>query len=493
MQELHQYIHRMDAAEKKYFRRFGLKDESKGDSQTKQLFELLDSITDYNEEKLHYRIKRLKLEKQINHTKSYLFHLLTETLVWYHRENFPELKNAFDNATVQLLSERGQEAAAEKALSKANKDIVNNGSFAERWSVLSNGIHTATNEFLSNKKRELTATNDSLELRGKLLDEMKRYHEYDVLLSQQLILIRKAMQARSKEELDALNSIMQNELVQSKAFATSHDSRFVFHTIRLQHFNIVGNLKDALEEAEHLITFLKTSPRQESSAMRKLWAYSQLTQACYFNGQWEKLELYLHELHNVPVHSLTESVARFSYYVQLAIPMLDRKKDTKALLSLLNEAKEQLKKSGSELRVDVRMGITITCASAFVEYKEYKQAIEVCEHFLTNYNTGIRLDIMLMLYVYEFIAHLETGNALYVSNTIQNVNRYFIRNNFKGLFENTLLKIFKKLSEAGDVGLSVSEIKDLKTELQKSADKDTNPQVLSLMPIVISFLDTKLK
>ena len=89
MKELHQLVKSLNPQEKKYFRRFGLKDDSKGQSSAEVLFEILDAIDTYDEEKLAITLKRKKLDKKAAHVKHYLFDLLLDTLTWYHKEKLP--------------------------------------------------------------------------------------------------------------------------------------------------------------------------------------------------------------------------------------------------------------------------------------------------------------------------------------------------------------------------------------------------------------------
>jgi len=491
MEELYRFIKRLNTNEKKYFRRFGLKDESKGDSQTRELFELLDSFENFEEEKIQNRLKRLKLDKQINHTKNYLFNLLTETITWYNREHFPGLSSAYELAKIQLLEEKGLFKEAEKLSSKAIDESFQKGSFSNKWDLAGYQIQAALNNFLSNKKNEPTETLEFLNDRTKLLEQMDRYHRYDNLLKQQQIIIRKAMEARSSDDLKVLNEIMENALVQNFDLATTPEAQFIFYTLRIQHFNIIGEKEKLLTEAEQLLSLIKSDAGQKISVMNRLWTYSQMAQALYFTNQWAKLETCLAELKNIKTQSTTESIAQFSYYTQLIVPLLDYKKDTKALIDALNEIKETLQNTGDELRPDVRMVITITCISGFVEYKEYGKAIDVCEHFLTNYNTGVRLDIMLLIYAYQFISQMELGNMLYVNNVIQNVNRYFLRNSYKGKFETTILHVFKKLSEIQNYSQHRKEILKLKKELNESFANASNTQHFGVLPVINTFLDSK--
>lgn len=491
MKDLYQFIHQLDSAEKKYFRRYGLKDETKGDSQTKALFELLDDIDTYDEEKILNRIKRQQLDKQQVNTESYLMKLLIDTMLWYNRERFPGFMIAFNTAKVQFLNEKGWYDEAEKISLRIISSSLEQGTFSERWNALNQRIDIALNEFLSHKKNDITETNELLAKRSKLLAQMNRFEEYDSLLKKQQVIIRKAMEAKSPGDQQLLNEIMESELLQKPDMALSVESKFIYHTLRVQYYNVTGNSKAVFAETEALIALYKTELYKNISTMNALWTYSQYAQSLYFAGEWKRLEECLEELNNIPTQNNTEAIAKFSYYVQMAIPLLDHNKDTKALIKLLHTVKHKLETTGTELRADVRMVITLSCVSGYVEYNDYNNAIDVCEHFLTKYDTGVRLDIMLMLYAYQFIAHLELGNKVYVNNVVQNVNRYFLRNEFKGNYETTLLKTFKKLSEMENPKTQKAEVLLLKAELEKSAAESTSQQMLSLLPLLLGYLDSK--
>jgi hypothetical protein len=304
--------------------------------------------------------------------------------------------------------------------------------------------------------------------------------------------MRKAMQARSEEDLHSLNEIFENEIVQQATFANSPDSHFIFFTLRLHHFQLTNQLDKFYAEAKDAVDYIKLQGTENFPAMQVLWAYAQLTQACYFTRQWQLLKNYLEELKSVEITNTTEKTAQFTYYTQLAITLYDFKQDKKLLTLTLNEAISNLMLFKNRLRPDIRLSITLTCVSALVEYGYYSKAVDLCEDFLTNYDTGIRLDALLMLYVYEFICHLEMGNTLYINNTIQNVYRYFLRHDYKGAFESKLMLVFKKISEIHNYSSHRKEIEKLKEELNEAGENAANHQHLALMPLVQNFLDAKL-
>ncbi len=491
MREVFQLIKSLSANEKKYFKRYRLRAEQKELSNIEILFNILDEVEEYDSTKIEARIKRAKLEKQATETASYLFEVLTESLVWYNRQHIDGLSNYYELAKMKLLEDRGLDKEALRLSKKLFPQVLNNGGFVERWNILGKNIYNASNEFLSDKKSDYETISGWIDKRSFLLTQMDRFHQYDSLLVQQLGFMRKAMQARTDDDLQQLSRIFENPLVADKQLANSDDSRFIFHTIRLHHFYIFQHWNEFYTEAGQLVNYISHEAVKKFETMRVLWAYAQLTQACYFTGNWAQLEFYLGQLNGLAENNQTEKIARFTYYTQLAITLFDHQQDEGHLLEILNEAVSHLKEFKDRLRPDVRLAITITTASAFIEYGQYGKAIDLCEDFLMNYDTDIRLDALLMLYVMEFISHIELGNTVYLNNTIQNVYRYFLRNDYKGEFEGALLKIFKKVSEIDSIENPQAEYEKLVNEWHQITQKLPNQQHITLLPIVKNFLLAK--
>jgi|GEM_PF-4290110 len=493
MFDLYQLIHSLDPNEKKYFKRFGIRDESKGKSNTLKLFELFEEAEVYDEEKILIKIKRSKLDKQLASLKHYLGELLMDNLLWYHKDEIAGLDTALTLAKMKLLEGRGLEEEAVKLLDKAAKDIDQRDAFVEKWNLLSKQIVTASNDFLANKKYGFNKVDELLHQRGALMLQMQRTHEYEVLMIRQLRVMRKAMQARNENDVNELEEVFKNPLIQNKQKANSNEALFMYHTVRVHHYLLKGDMENFYAEALAMVQFIKAEERKALGIMRVLWAYSQITQACYFTQRWAELEFFLSELKALQVVMQTEQMAQFSYYTQLAITLLDFKADAEGLLILLAETQAKLVEFDNKLRPDIRLAITITTVSALIEYGKYSKAIQVCENFLTNYDSGIRLDAMLMLYVYEVVAHLEEGNMIYVNNVVQNIYRYFLRNEYNGVFESTMMKVLKKLSEIEEYTAHTTELNKLRTELTHSAGGAANRQHLALLPFLQSFIDAKLK
>jgi len=318
------------------------------------LFDILEDTDAFDEEKILFRLKRQKLDKQIADTKDYLFEILTDTLVWYHKENNGESGSFYQLSKIRLLEDRGLENEAAKLAKKLFPQVLENGSFVEKWNVLGKNINHASNDFLAHKKSNYADITTWMDKRHELLQQMQRCHDYDLLLVQQLGVMRKAMQARNDDDLQLLNKIFENQLIQDQTSATSTDAQFIFHTIRLHHFQIFQQWSNFYNEALELVNSIKQSHHGTFEKMRILWAYAQLTQASYFTGNWAQLELSLNELQNTEADNQTEKIARFTYYSQLAITLFDFKKNKTQLTITLNETVQHLSEFKNRIRPDIR-------------------------------------------------------------------------------------------------------------------------------------------
>ncbi len=492
MDDLFRLIKSMDTEEKRYFRRFGLKDDSKGKSQTEKLFDLLEQMETFDEDQLNYRLKREKLDKQIASLKSYLTEKLLDSLLWYRKSSFPGLANSFELAKIGMLEERGLQEEADRLMRRLSPSVAASESFTDRWNILAKRISNASNAFLSDRKVDFEEVNTWLQERAELLQQMERFNAYDSLLMQQLKVMRKAMLARNEQELAQLNQLFESNLVQDKQQANSAESLFIFYTLRIHHFSILQQPAAHFNEALALVNYFKEQSGS-TPPMRLLWAYAQLTQACYNTARWIELEQYLKELQQIQVHSQTERMAGFIYHTQLAITLYDYKRDEDTLLQIIKESQPKLKEFGNRLRPDIRLSITITMVSALVEYGYYNEAVALSEDFLTYYEAGIRLDALLLLHAYELVAHLETGNMVYVNNTVRNIHRYFQRHDYKGPFETALMNAFRKLSEISDYKAYREDLLRLHAELSETAKAAEYGHHMQLLPLIQTFVLAKME
>ncbi len=119
--DIYELIQSMDASEKRYFKRFSSIHSDKKNSVSIQIFDVLDKMKSYSEEKLKAHFKDQKTAQHLHVSKNYLLKNILRSLRNYHQSfsKESELKDLL--VEIEILSQKKQYALAYKILLKAYK------------------------------------------------------------------------------------------------------------------------------------------------------------------------------------------------------------------------------------------------------------------------------------------------------------------------------------------------------------------------------------
>lgn len=119
--EIFELIHSMDASEKRYFKRYSSIHSDKKDSVSIQIFDALDKMKFYSEEKLKDHFKDQKTAQHLHVSKNYLLKNILRSLRNYHQSFSKESELKDILVEIEILSQKKQYHLAYKILSKAYK------------------------------------------------------------------------------------------------------------------------------------------------------------------------------------------------------------------------------------------------------------------------------------------------------------------------------------------------------------------------------------
>ncbi len=111
-------IKSLNSTEKAYFKKFVGADEN---SNYLKLFDAINSLPDYDEEKILKKFRGEKFGKNLSVSKSYLFELIMDSLRSYHRNRSFTLKAENMLGNLRILQEKGLTEIFEKQLEKAKE------------------------------------------------------------------------------------------------------------------------------------------------------------------------------------------------------------------------------------------------------------------------------------------------------------------------------------------------------------------------------------
>ena len=118
--DLHKLIKNLTKSEKRYFKDKTLKLNPDG-TKYLELFDLLDSIKKYSNERFKKELVAIGIHKNVSYTQNYLFNVLLEELHNYRKQNDIELKIKDSIAQAKFLYERNLLSTYKKVLINAEK------------------------------------------------------------------------------------------------------------------------------------------------------------------------------------------------------------------------------------------------------------------------------------------------------------------------------------------------------------------------------------
>ncbi|GIV43715.1 MAG: hypothetical protein KatS3mg035_0838 [Bacteroidia bacterium] len=111
----------MDASEKRYFKRYSSIHSDKKDSVSIQIFDVLDKMKSYSEEKLKEHFKDQKTAQHLHVSKNYLLKNILRSLRNFHQSFSKESELKDILVEIEILSQKKQYSLAYKILLKAYK------------------------------------------------------------------------------------------------------------------------------------------------------------------------------------------------------------------------------------------------------------------------------------------------------------------------------------------------------------------------------------
>lgn len=119
--EIYDLIQSMDASEKRYFKRYSSIHSDKKDSVSIQIFDVLDKMKSFSDEKLKEHFKDQKTAQHLHVSKNYLLKNILRSLRNYHQSFSKESELKDILVEIELLSQKKQYNLAYKTLIKAYK------------------------------------------------------------------------------------------------------------------------------------------------------------------------------------------------------------------------------------------------------------------------------------------------------------------------------------------------------------------------------------
>ena len=259
-----QLIKSLTRGEKRNFRM--LAQLTSGDKKYLQLFDVMDNLDEYDEERILKKFKKDKaFEKQFAYNKNYLYNSILNALVYFHKGSEAELSAL--TIQVRILLEKNLYFQAKKLIRKAKEKVYKQERFEELLKLLRYEI-----EILKRTEniKVLKEALRQVEFEERVtLEKISNHLAFSRLESRVFILMKTTYMARNNNEDSVLlNEVKDSPLLESEEQAISHRSKILYNEIQRRLHTYNNDERSALEFCDRAIElFEEKKDLQEEEKM----------------------------------------------------------------------------------------------------------------------------------------------------------------------------------------------------------------------------------
>lgn len=441
---LFQLIKTLSRGEKRHFKLLSGSYHKKGESQYVRLFDHLAKAEKYDEKKLQQLFKGQALsvlKNQLFHrilgslTRQYeqesVYHevqlLIQKSDILYQRKLF--------HATDQLLKR-----AAEKASSfELFETLI---TIYQRWKRLYIFVLGVENRAIHIQR--------FWEMEQRALSQLSNLREMEWASMQLFDYYYKHHYAKTAEEREAYNALIQHPLLQDIQQAQSFSAKVIY-------LNTLGLYNDCIGQKQACIDYRAQLVRlyQEHAHFMK----ERATQYLAASNNWilglihlrayDEAQLALEQILNFPTQlgrSLKgeEEVMWFRLYHSLRLEVLLRKGQFQAAEKTIRETSTEMERLGSKLNEVFKFPFYYFFAYTLFRIGKYELALDWLEPLLHRDDLSFRSELFRFGRILHLTLHYELGNHNILPSICRSAQRYLKKSGGLAPYEKLLLEFFSK-------------------------------------------------
>ena len=460
---LFELIKGLHQTEKSYFKKFASAYTKSKENNYLQLFDLIENQKSYNEQALKDKLKTPYFAQY----KKHLFDKLMESLRGYHAKGSSQNEINILISNFEILYEKSLFHASKKALLKAKKIAEKTENLTEQIKIINLEMLLARND---NNIQQIEAQLQELE--SKTRNVMSTISEMVLLEQLNLEIIqwnKKIEWARSKKELQELESLIQKEIIQS----TNSSGHGQSQVLRNYVLGVAHYFKSDFESSlkyfrnEQQIYREKNWLRSDDSNYIKNLANTTLL--TLHLGQFDQAEIELMKFSKLKGLGLLHDQLRAYFDILLRLMFLCKKKDYKGAVQLIIKHSETI----SELEaIFSKKNVMYTESTLMTFYKvqaylgnlQEKKALKEMNYFLNSAQKQLKIDLYCLARVVNLVIHFNLGNLDLLEYETTSTLNFLKKNNRLFPTEQKVIEYIQKSLTA----TSDSRRKVLKEELKKS-------------------------
>lgn len=411
------------------------------------LFDALDKMDSYDEEKLLNKFKDTNFIKHLPSEKNYLFELILKNMRSYNTDRTISFTLQSLLQDIYFLSEKGLHDACNKKVKKAKKLAYKYEMFTYLLELIDWERRLMKHQFLDDIN--IRVKDQMVEI-GEVLDLIANEKAYKELYDELFLTLKNDYYTISDERKNKLSELVQVDLLQNVELALSHSAKVYFYECWIHYYEVTGEISKCLELERSLIALWDANPDLKEEKLHKYKsAIHNLATGSYAAGDFEVFHEAMSKLRSIPARSIKEEAQHFQsiYFLELYY-YLNHMEFEKAI-AIAPEISESLNRYSEFINATQLLNFYYNLAVLYFMSEDMDKALEWLNK-ITEVKIDTRLDVQHFTRILILVVYYETSEPTVVEYIYGNTYRYLYKNERINKFERLIFTYVRKLNKVMD-------------------------------------------
>ncbi len=444
--ELFDLIKTLTKSEKRFFKLQSALQS--GDKNYVRLFDCVDRMDEYDEEAIKKVFKGEKFIKHLPSEKNHLYKLILKALRSYYSDTSISsiLKQEIKN--IEILYNKALFDECNKFLLRAKKLAVKYEKFYYVFELI-NWEKTLMEEAFEDGQfnKDIDAL---IEEEQKVIDQLRNLAEYHVLYSKINYVFRSGGYARTEENRNIVDEIVNHPLIKGKNTALSKRAASICYYTQGFCNLANGDYKTALEKFKRVKQILDEADHLRSDLPKRyIRTMANMITCMLDQGQFDEARTNIETLKNLgEMDGFHHVDTQVSIFRSAGLSELELYHYTADFVNGINAAEaimQRLAEFEGKMHKEHELSFFYQFAYIYFGAKQYNKALYWINKVLNDNENTLRQDIYSYARLFNLAIHFELGNFDLLEYTIKSTSRYLQKRERDFPMEKMIIDYFKKL------------------------------------------------
>lgn len=443
--DLHQLIHSLSQAEKRYFKVFAGRHVIGEENNYVRLFDAIHAQQEYSEEKLRNQFRGEKFITRLPYEKNYLFKLILKSLRSFQAEKSPEQEVDELLAGAQILIEKGLWERGLRMTARARELAGEHHLFHLQLKALlleRRQIKMRVTRELEPRLQENAAE------RAAVLQQLANYFQYADRYDQLFYLVRREFNLRDATDRKLLEELEGDEWLQNEITALTPPAKQQYWLIRAFMSQLKGDFQSAHQfYAQHLALWETSKGMRAADPQGWRVALANYLGSCTLVNDVEAMPPLLEKMKAPPFTSPEEErEAMSNFYFYQMLWRMAAGNWTEAWADRKRTA-EWLEQEAEALPVSRLLSFWGNLALVALVNHDFSEGLQWTDRILDHDKLDHRADVQLFARLMQMMMHFELGNHDLMEPLARSSSRAMKNRNAWHPFEQKLTARLKAIPE----------------------------------------------